>query len=1137
MEFDPTSITPERLQEFRNAAETAWGDDTRHADAQGHPQSAYGQCFVTSAWLVSKLGGHVGMKNGHYVWVSPDKQYVIDLTGDQTAYRPHTGANAPMDEEDEPYEFEPHQLEHRAGPAFYTRSSHPLYRDLRVKEYPSHPRATLFAKRANAALAGKLPRKHAAPGEWGDAYPGQEPQAEEDFHNKYFHDTLSDLQLTLEEPDDTEYRWFYGNGQLHVSPVHSHDELRDHSGTPANHSGPIAAGFVHVRGRDAIWSAESNIALTGLKGVLEDYGKAVGWDWGGLVGGDGQLFADDFGPKKSVWYGWQDGVQISERPFFGSLGRIVVTGHTVDVGSVPDRVRPGVAEWANDFGYRVAEYPGGGDATDKIKSKEWPMTYDHGNPDAPEPEPGFDGVPEGELTCPYCKAILPNYREYVVHTQDHQSLNTEEIPDGHFPTTEEDVALPLRNRNTEPTAQPLLSFREASLVPDFDLYSGLWGFSKDDYRFYGGYLEGQLVGYGVVDPKDSTVIMVHSAVPARGVGTAILRRILLHYPNARSGAVSTEGERLMERCGMIEVEKGLWKTAAEQEPKDLIQAALPFVYDIQQDHIAVGHPGQKTSDIMGQFTPGGIVEGYYEPGGKVIIQTTTTMPYSTYHLMQLWYYSHPQLEITGLELETAEGKPQKLAATSVGHYIKTLTATDAAAWTAYQALRSAGGHCYVVGGAVRDALLQKEPKDIDLMVAGLPPEDVQQVLSKLPGEVILTGARFGVYRYKTKGQEVEIALPRMDSYGDEGTRGTGQITVDHNLPVEQDLQRRDFTVNSMAVDLESGALIDPYDGSKDIERGVLRTTHPNSYKEDPTRLVRALVASSRHGLLPDEKTRHEMEENSYRLDQESPDALKQQLDKLLTSPNPAGAIRLAQETGVLKHLFPELANNFDYQQNNKHHAFSLGEHSLQVLDNMAQKTTDPDMRLAALLHDVGKPGSEWVDPQTGEKHFYAGQINGQPVGADHAQLGANAVESNLRSTFNYPVARLRRVHNLISNHMWAQFSSPKGARKFLNQQGDMADDQLTLREADTEGKGTDVSYKTSVEQMRNLVEQARTMGAPTNQSMLSVNGNDLIDLGLQGAAIGRVLRQLTNDVVAEGPAANDREYLLERAREYANATA
>lgn len=1059
MDFNPDTITQEKLHELRRAAEHAWSDETRHEDSKGHPQPSAGQCYVTSRWLQSKLGGgHVGERQGHYFWVSPDKNYIVDLAGDQDAYAPIHATGQMQDDEDEPWTPEPEQMRHRPGPVIYTSAKNPLYRGFRVKEHADHPRAELFADRANAALEGTLSKQADSGGSGSDAYPGEGPQAEEEFNQRNFHDpVIDDLNLSMEEPIEHDYKFVFANGEFKVSALGGHEDLAQEIGIGPNHTGPMAFGHINVRGRDALWSVESNIGLRGLVKMMKDYSKQVGWEWGGLVDGSGQPVSEEFAGKKSYWYGWREGkLLFSERPFWPHRGRIDVINKIAHFSNVPNPfAREGLEEWARDFGYRFSEYPGGTDMNDRVKNKEWQMEYDKGDPEA-DPGRAFEGEPQGELTCPYCKETLPNFKAYVMHTQDHQDQKAAPIDDGHFPTIEDmDTPLPLRPRNVNPVGIPVMG--------SFD---GVWTFEYEDPDW-----------------------------------------------NFRVGAGGKEG-------------------------KDLLQAPIPFIYDIEKDYITVGHPGMKTPEVMGQFTPGGIVEGYYEPKGKMVINTTTTIPFSTYHLMQLWYYSHPGLEITSFEMEDQQGNKHKVASTDVGTYIKSLTAADGAAWNASQALKSAGGKVYVVGGAVRDALLQKEPKDIDLMVAGIPPEDVNNILEHLPGRVDLTGKRFGVYRYHTKGQEVEIALPRTDTYERGGTRGKGQITVDHNLPVEKDLQRRDFTANSMAVDLDSGKLIDPYQGARDIDASVLRTTHPGSFDEDPTRLVRALNMHSRHGLIPDEQTRKEMEEYAPRLDQESPDALGQQLEKFLVGANPASGIRLAQETGVLKHLFPELANNFDYDQKNPHHNYSLGEHSLNVLDNVARATKDPDLRLAALLHDTGKPASAWEDPTTGITHYYAGMLDGAPVGADHNKVGADLTEARLRQTFNYPASKIRNIHNLIGLHMFPAFSSPKGARKFLNKTGDAADDLLVLREGDMAGKGQtagEIAERTSVEKMRSLVEQQREAGAPTTQSMISVNGNDLLSLGLKpGPQVGTILRQLTNDVVAD-PALNDRDALLQRAREYINA--
>lgn len=538
------------------------------------------------------------------------------------------------------------------------------------------------------------------------------------------------------------------------------------------------------------------------------------------------------------------------------------------------------------------------------------------------------------------------------------------------------------------------------------------------------------------------------------------------------------------------------------------------------------------------FGVGALVEGYYQPGGKILIQTASTWPFSVRHLLDLWYWTAPQMEITSVEQVDRKGKNTKLAAEGqhVGQYIKTLLQSDQAANTAYKALRNAGGKVYAVGGAPRDALQGKIPNDIDLMAAGIPSEEVEHILSQLPGSVTFAGKNFGVFHYHVGGDTVEIALPRSDDYGEGGRRADGQITVNHDLPIADDLRRRDFTANATAVDLDTGELVDPHGGAADIQRGVLRTTHPNSFREDPSRLIRALTMHGRFGLTPDEQTRHEMEANGHLLRGESPDLLNKVFTKTLASDNPASAVRLAKDTGLLKHILPEVHDNWDYDQNNPHHRYPLGEHLLHVLDNTSRLTTDPDVRMAALMHDVGKPASAWEDPNTGENHYYEGP-DGQ--GANHEDVGAQMAGDRLKSTFNLQNTRINRIQHLIAHHMFPAFGSPKGARRFIQRVGnDHADDLLNLREADQTGKGQtaeELAARTSADTMRSLVEGARSQAAPTDVSALSLNGNDLMNMGLKaGPAVGTVLRQLTNDVV-DDPMLNEKSQLAERAQSYINA--
>lgn len=682
---------------------------------------------------------------------------------------------------------------------------------------------------------------------------------------------------------------------------------------------------------------------------------------------------------------------------------------------------------------------------------------------------------------------------------------------------------------------------------------------------------------------------------------------------------------------------------AIKQPKDLFSDPVPFIYDIELDRIFVGHPGARHGEIEApagtKFTPGGIVEGEYQPGGKVVVESQSDTPYSVRHMVGLWYYQHPEFEVTGILMTMPDGKQRKIAGTqeyyhttsvdlnpgdalipggpsgdgkgwqgfvegynsdkvylwttnddpiftarsswdqygkhvyeveptglvtpdpaagddipghltwvadgarvlrrvtdergrissqNIGAYVIGQAAQDPAVHAAWLALQGVGGEVYGVGGVVRDALLGKASKDVDLLVTGLPAERVDKTLRKLPGRVDLTGKDFGVFRYNHDGNEVEIALPRTEKSTGE-RRVDFDVAVDHNLPIETDLQRRDFTANAIAVSLRTGEMIDPYGGADDIANKRLRTVHDNSFPEDPTRLVRGLVAHSRHDLHPDPKTLRQMQAHAPDLAKESAERIQAELDKLFSSDNPGAAIRLAHKTGMLKYLLPEVEAAWDFDQNNKHHNYPLGEHLINVLDHISKTTKDPDLRLAALLHDIGKPGSAWEDPDTGQSHYYKGP-NGE--GANHEELGSELAGGRLRE-LRHPTKRTERIEHLVKHHMYPDFSSPKGARKFLNRVGpEHAHDLMLLREADRAGKGTDdyQETKTPVGVQRQLVDEALEAKVPTDRAGLAVNGNDLMGLGLQpGPAFSQILQSLT-ELVLEHPELNEKHSLINYVR-------
>ena len=968
--------------------------------------------------------------------------------------------------------------------------------------------------------------KVAAPGFGGDALPASQPQ--------YIEDQAANVQYNDYGPHDepgfsqptSEYDFFYGNGQLHLSPDHDHDQLRGHAGVSDDHTGPIAVGHVSVQNGDALWSVDGNVALKGLARIFKDYTKHVGWKWGGLTTLDGEPVDDEFAPKKSME------IVDNETGITRSWVQQGKTAHLI--GAFPKEAR----EWLVGQGYKLSEYPGGTDMNDRMHNYgpagEQMEIYTRGDNKGEFPETNPDENPTGTFKCPHCRQVFPNWSVYQEHRREEDGMTTTDqknTDNGYFPELNMDVPLPPKYHEKRPFIMPLGSAKEAERYYEFDEYDEWLGLSDGSTRIYGAFRDGKMRGFAAVRGNDLRIV--------RG-STTIDRESLVKAIQTHHSSLTTDVEAIDQRTGFA---TGFTRTAsgykwsAGKDPKDQLDSHVPFIYDVQEDRIVIGYPGERHSDIPGKFTPGGIVEGVYEPGGKVIIKSMTNIPYTVRHMVELWYWMHPQMEVTGVELQDAAGGTTKLAkisGQSVGAYIRNLAVTDPSVWTAYQALKKEGGEVYVVGGAVRDALLQKEPKDIDLMVTGLPSEVVNHTLEKLPGRVDLTGKNFGVYRYRTRGHEVEIALPRTEkSTGDR--RVHFDVNVDHELPVEDDLLRRDFTVNAMAVNLDTGELVDPYHGAEDIKDRRLRTTHPSSFQEDPTRLIRALVMNGRYGFEPDEETRRQMREYSKRLALESPDAKQPILEKLLSSKKPAEAIRLARETGLLEHIVPELDEHFDYDQKNPHHKLSLGEHHLNVLDNIAQESNDPDLRFAALLHDIGKPASAWADPATGFHHYYRGR-NGE--GQDHEVVGAELAQNRLRE-LRWPTARSNRITHLILHHMFPAFNSPKGARKFLNRVGDEhADDLLTFRWADQRGKGQspeELAARTHIDTQRGIVEQVRSNQQPTNMSALAINGNDIIGLGVKaGPDVGRILRLLTDQVI-DSPPLNDHDTLLQLAKEYIDA--
>jgi tRNA nucleotidyltransferase (CCA-adding enzyme) len=417
-------------------------------------------------------------------------------------------------------------------------------------------------------------------------------------------------------------------------------------------------------------------------------------------------------------------------------------------------------------------------------------------------------------------------------------------------------------------------------------------------------------------------------------------------------------------------------------------------------------------------------------------------------------------------------------------------------------VRGLGLDAYLVGGAVRDELLGLESKDADFVVPGVDYDGLRRALEPhgKVEEFEVAGRRVGARLYpREKGVRaaapagIEFAPPRAERSTGPG-RHDFEIVADPSLSIEDDMARRDFTVNAIARRLDTGELVDPFGGRRDLQDGVLRTVGARSFSEDPLRIVRGLRLVSQLGLTPDEPTLQQMRDEAGNVRLVSAERLGDELAKLLMGKRPADALRLARETGVLGELLPELDPRMD-------------EHTFTVVQAAADAGASVAVRLAALLHDSAK-------------------LSATPE--EHAARGAELADQAL-DRLRYPtrlrtyVVRLVRAHPVQLDDLDERF-----ARRFLREHGDeLAFDLVTHKQADLTGKGR-ADRERAAARLRELLEQER--GQPHRLSDLAVDGSDLIELGYrEGPELGRALDSLL-DAVVDDPSLNTREQLLARMR-------
>lgn len=424
-------------------------------------------------------------------------------------------------------------------------------------------------------------------------------------------------------------------------------------------------------------------------------------------------------------------------------------------------------------------------------------------------------------------------------------------------------------------------------------------------------------------------------------------------------------------------------------------------------------------------------------------------------------------------------------------------------------LQEAGFEAYAVGGCVRDSLLGRAPDDWDITTSAKP-----QQVKALFSRTVDTGIAHGTVTVLQGRSGYEVTTYRIDGAYEDG-RHPRDVTFTASLA--EDLKRRDFTVNAMAYNEEEG-LVDLFGGRADMERRALRCVgNPRErFGEDALRMMRAVRFSAQLDYAIEEDTMEAIRALSGTLSKISAERIRTELVKLLLSGHPE-RFRTCYETGMTAVFLPEFDRMMETGQNNPHHCYSVGEHALCALRRIRP---DQALRLAALLHDVGKPETESMD-ESGVNHFYG-----------HAAKGAELTRKIMRR-LKFDNDTADRVVRLVREHDRKIGLSPAQMRRTVNCVGeDLFPDLFDLKEADLLAQSDYLRGEKQEELMRlrALYEKVKEEGDCLSLKGLAVTGRDLIGIGATpGPGLGALLQDLLG-IVLENPSCNNRETLLEYAR-------
>lgn len=427
---------------------------------------------------------------------------------------------------------------------------------------------------------------------------------------------------------------------------------------------------------------------------------------------------------------------------------------------------------------------------------------------------------------------------------------------------------------------------------------------------------------------------------------------------------------------------------------------------------------------------------------------------------------------------------------------------------------SKGFQCYLVGGAIRNLLLGHKVKDFDIATDALP-----QQVNQLFQRVIPTGIQHGTVTVLFKTHHFEVTTFRVDG---EYTDHRRPDKVDFSPSLFEDLKRRDFTINSLAYDINTHILHDPFNGKEDLKKKIIRAIgNPvDRFKEDALRTLRACRFACVLGFRIEDDTFQGIIQTAHLIKNISQERIRDELTKILETRIPSIGLELLRTTGLMRHILPELEACKDVEQPAMH-CFDVYYHSLYACD--AAPLTNLTVRLAALFHDIGKPHSITRNTNS-DLRFY------------NHEKKSKQLTFRILKRLKFPNLIIESTCHLILQHMWSYDESWSDAavRRFIRRIGPAhIDDLFALRKADQIGMCNHPIASYNLAQLQARIEAILRASAVISIKDLCINGHDIMrELAIsQSVYVGRILDYLLECVI-DDPTLNTRNRLLDIAKRF-----